>query len=84
MKPQPRDNSVPLTDGFNFTPIYKGKRVKLRLGEADRKVIGYRGLGLRGTVTDLDTGKTYKVYGRSCGLPNCQCDSEIKEVSQPK
>lgn len=67
-----------LSNGFNFTPFSSelGYRVRMR---ADSLPVR-RGRGLHGIVTDLDTGKRYKVYGRSCGLPNCMCDASIREV----
>lgn len=83
MEPQPIDNHEPLKDGFNFTPLYQGERVRLRISREDRDgTCGYRGPGLKGVITDLDTGKQYKVYGRSCGLPRCMCDSEIKDYTE--
>ena len=40
-----------------------------------------RRLGFRGVVEDRKTGKRYKVYGASCGLPRCQCDARIAEIT---
>lgn len=54
----------------------------MRLSAADLGKIR-RGPGLYGTVTDLDDGQQYKVYGRSCGAPHCMCDATIKPVKQP-
>jgi hypothetical protein len=71
---QPNDGK-PLTDGFNFTPIYKGERVRMR-AKFDG-AIRERKRGFQGMVTDLDSGKRYRVYGRDCGL-QCYCDAEIK------
>jgi hypothetical protein len=51
----------------------------MRLSDADFAALR-RGIGLWGIVTDQDTGVKYKVYGRSCGLPNCECDAEIKRM----
>jgi hypothetical protein len=76
MQEQAMNNSTPLTDGANYTPIYKGKRVRMR---ADlREVTRTRGRGFQGHVTDLDTNIRYRVFGRDCGL-NCYCDAEIEE-----
>lgn len=78
----PQVNGVtPLPEGFNFTPILNGVRVRMRLSETDFAKIR-RGPGLYGTVTDLDDGQRYKVYGRSCGAPHCMCDAEIKPAAR--
>lgn len=82
----PQNNeTMPLKDGFNFTPrmrIGDGFiRVRMRISETDHNSLG-RGRGLQGIVTDLDTGKRYKVYGASCGLPRCMCDSKITETTK--
>lgn len=74
------NNTQPLADGFNFTPYSPdlGCRVRMRI---DRTLLrGSRGRGLRGIVTDLDSGIKYKVYGMSCGLPRCMCDAKIVEI----
>lgn len=78
MKPTPFDNSEPQSDGFNFTPQFGNGRVQMRISAEDCATLPWRGIGYRGTVTDLDTGKQYRVYGRPCGL-GCYCDAEIKE-----
>ncbi|HYR88506.1 MAG TPA: hypothetical protein VE422_30785 [Terriglobia bacterium] len=41
-----------------------------------------RGLGFRGVVEDKKTGKRYRVYGASCGLPRCRCDARIKSITE--
>jgi hypothetical protein len=68
---------MPLTDGFTFTPVFRGRRVRMRLSAEDDKRIDGRGPGPRGVVTDLDTGKRYRVYGKRCSLPKCYCDAKI-------
>jgi hypothetical protein len=80
MEQQPIDNKAVLKDGFNFTPIYKNVRVRMKISRADHAKLG-RGPGMYGIVTDQQDGKRYKVYGRSCGLPRCMCDAEIKDVA---
>ena len=40
---------------------------------------GDRGLGYRGAV-ETQFGQRYRVYGRACGLPGCQCDAEIRPL----
>jgi len=84
MEPQPMDNSVPLRDGFNFTPIYRGKRIRMRITPKDMRFIDRLGRirGFRGVVTDLDTNERYRVYGRACSLPHCMCDATIRK--EPK
>jgi hypothetical protein len=60
----PQDNdTMPLKDGFNFTPVFKGVRVRMRISDSDLALASRRGLYFRGWVTDLDTGIKYDVYG---------------------
>ena len=65
-----------------FTPLNWERTERLRFNRADVEVLSgnlsQRGRGLKATIKIH--GKTYKVYGLSCGLPNCQCDARIKEV----
>lgn len=76
----PQDNdTMPLKDGFNFTPLFQGQRVRMRVAPKTLEAIG-RGEGYKGMVQDLDTQKVYSVYGRPCGVPHCYCDAEIVEV----
>jgi hypothetical protein len=75
----PQDNdTMPLKDGFfNFTPMFNGERVRMRIDEV---LAGddTRGPGFHGYVVDLDTKQRYAVYGHPCGLPNCYCDARIE------
>jgi len=57
-----------------FTPILGNRRVKMELSKEDREKIT-RGLGFKGIVTNTLNGRKYKVYGKACGLPGCQCDA---------
>lgn len=78
-----QDNeTMPLKDGFNYTPIHRGARVRMRISKTDWESVQDRGLGPRGVITDLDTDKRYESHGLSCGLPRCMCDAEIKELVQ--
>lgn len=77
--PQVNDNT--LAAGFNFTPWSNALKCQVRMrvewtqgGARQRK-------GLLGVVTDLDTAKQYKVYGRACGL-QCYCDARIQEIKK--
>ncbi len=65
-----------------FTPRDKltGERYRMKLSIRVRAELSDRGLGYRGTVQDRLTGKRWKVYGASCGLPHCQCDAVVVEV----
>lgn len=40
-----------------------------------------RGAGFKGLAKDHKAGKTYKVYGASCGLPHCMCAWRTKDAS---
>ena len=79
MELHPFDNSEPLNPPFNFTPrLQKLKsRVRMRISAAEHRKVSQRTRGFHGTVTDLDSGKRWDVYGVSCGLPNCNCDAAI-------
>lgn len=67
-----------------FTPMNEQCTHRLRFNAEDVKVlkgnIHQRGLGYHATI-EID-GKQYKVYGKSCGAPHCQCDAYIKEVRE--
>ena len=74
---------ITLPNGFReflpvFTPLLDGTRIRLEnvriiqdAGMQERR-IGYKG------IIETQTGQRYRVYGRACSLPNCQCDAEIK------
>lgn len=58
-----------------FTPIGPDrKRLFMRVKNRNMP----RGPGFKGIVTDLLTGKRWKVYGKSCSLPNCYCDARVE------
>jgi hypothetical protein len=57
-----------------LTPKVNGKRVRMQVSQADSDKVT-RGPGCKGTVTDKKTGKKYRVYGASCGMPHCYCDA---------
>jgi len=66
--------------GHKFTPVLpSGKRAQMRLSTADHEKIS-RGLGDKGIVTDLRTGRRWRVSGKACGTPGCQCDARVKPV----
>ena len=64
-----------------FTPMNENyrrlkfnlKNVKVLSGNLDQ-----RGIGKHAIVEIKD--QKYNVYGRSCGLPHCQCDAQIKPI----
>ena len=66
-----------------FTPRNEDGSIRL---EMDVEVLSgnplSRGIGFRGIVAHKKSGKRYKVYGASCGLPHCQCDAWVKEISE--
>lgn len=51
----------------------------MRLSHEDQAKIT-RGLGLKGVVTDLLTGRRWRVYGMACESPNCACDARVVPV----
>jgi len=66
-----------------YTPHLKdGTRLRLRLSDEDslRMMMHGRRRGFKGQVTDTLTGKVYRIYGASCGLPHCMCDAIAVEV----
>ena len=78
----PQDNAtMPLKDGFNFTPIYNGQRVRMRVGdnELPPSHIRYSPGEEIGYIGDLDTGTTYRLVARACYLPSSGCDAEIMD-----
>jgi len=46
----------------------------------DKTKLNGRGRGLRTVAKDYKSGKTYKLYGASCGLPNCMCALRTTEA----
>jgi hypothetical protein len=64
-----------------FTPREYGTNKRLRFNRDDVEILdgnlNQRGLGLKAIVRI--NNETYKVLGRSCGVPNCQCDAVIKK-----
>lgn len=66
---------VPLEPPY-LTPMRQGERVALRVSKEDAGK-WKPGSGDCGIITDLDTGKRYRLLGRSCELPSCYCDAEI-------
>lgn len=66
---------------FLFTPRKGRERVTMHLSAEDAAKIK-RGKW-QAVVTDLDTGRTWKVQGASCGHANgCRCDAiVVKEMS---
>jgi len=62
-------------------PLTFGERVErhqMELPDKDMAKVQRRKSGYRGTVTDLLTGRRWKVYGAPCSLPNCMCDAVVK------
>ena len=62
-----------------FTPVDRrtGTRLNLRIHKRDIP----RGHRWQRTVHELDTGKTYRAWGKSCGVPGCYCDAYVEELS---
>lgn len=76
-----KTQTTPTTE---FTPILRGKRVKMLISQADERKISPRGLGRKGIVKDLRTGKRYEVFGRACTLRTCYCDAEVVLLEKTK
>lgn len=67
-----------------FTPLEQGRAKRLSFSIEDVNVLSgnmeRRGLGLK-AIVEIH-GQRYKVIGRACSLPNCQCDAELIPISQ--
>jgi hypothetical protein len=55
---------------------YGDGRVKLHISDEDRANIG-RGHTWWATVTDLDSGRSYRVRDADCGSKGCHCAAQI-------
>lgn len=66
-----------------FTPrLSDGSRLNLLVSDDDHAKI-LRGQEWSATVSDIQTGMTYRVAGSECGLPGCFCDSVVLDVDPP-
>jgi len=64
---------------ITITPrLANGKRIALVVRAEDSFLP--RGREWQKEVTEVDTGKRYRLRGASCGLPECFCDSIAKEI----
>jgi len=67
-----------------FTPrIRDGQgwdRLTLFISNEDCKKI-HRGRQWKATITDIKSGRVFKVRGASCGFSRCFCDAIVKEVT---
>ena len=76
LAPNEQSYLIPLEEPY-LTPWFTGERVALRISEEDSAKC-VRGPGVKGVITDLDTGLEYTVIGRPCELgPHCYCDAEL-------
>lgn len=78
---QPSD-TLSATDEISavrFTPLWEGARQDFLISPADSLKLT-RGLGYKGEVTDLTSGRRFKVYGTACPAPKCYCDATVIEV----
>jgi hypothetical protein len=88
----PQDNeTMPLKDGFNFTPLFKGQRVRMRAQAMDSTgrafisgALRIRQGGMRGVVRDSDTNLVYMVISKACEIDGCWCDAEIHSAGLSK
>lgn len=65
-----------------YTPRLKNsnKRLHIERHEFEKGFNFSRGIGIKGIMRDLDTGKRYRISGASCDAPNCQCDAIADEI----
>lgn len=68
-----------------YTPVIKLKgggreRLQIKNPAFSENFDFGRVLRKKGIVVDLDTNKKYSIVGKSCGLPNCQCDAWATEI----
>lgn len=66
-----------------YTPVLKSTGVRFTIENYelepdfdDRRIAR----ALKGILTDADTGKRYKIYGKSCSLSHCACDAWAVEL----
>jgi hypothetical protein len=67
-----------------YTPVLKSTYQRMTIanpvfsdGFRDDRIVRT----LKGIVTDADTGKRYKIYGKACNIPGCACDAFAVELS---
>lgn len=69
-----------------YTPVLKksGDRLYISSPRFSEGFDFSRGMvgDFKGQVTDLDTGKTYDVFGKPCNLGGCECDSYAVEAEE--
>jgi hypothetical protein len=71
--------------GHLYTPrLRNGRRIGIILDNASYHQVRGRGLGKRGTVTDLNTDEQYEIAGAACSLHGCVCDAIAARVSGRK
>jgi len=65
-----------------FTPIFNGKRITITVSDEEARPIREYGrrLGFKGEVTDIKSGKRFRIYGKACSLPNCVCDATALQL----
>jgi hypothetical protein len=68
-----------------FTPLNEAQTIRGNFPIKDVEILsGELGLRRRGCKAIVRIhGKTYKVMGKSCGLPHCMCDAYLKEIYEP-
>lgn len=65
-----------------YTPVLKSTGVRLRIENPifEEGFNHSRGVRYKGILADPKTGKRYKITGKSCGAPHCQCDAWAEEI----
>ena len=64
------------------TPVLEtsGERLLIRHPRFSDDFDHRRGPGNKGVVTDLETGKHYRITGKPCDIPTCHCDAWAYEI----
>lgn len=63
---------------MTFTPVERSTGNRLDLTIADRDIP--RGRHWTRVVRDIPTGRLYRVWQKSCGLPGCLCDAYAEQI----
>jgi hypothetical protein len=69
---------TPSAEPRPFTPVHRvtGERLELLVERQELP----RGRKWTRVMTDLTTGRKYRAWQKSCGLPGCLCDAYVIEL----
>lgn len=73
-------NNTPPSDTTPFVPVDRssGERLDLLI---DSTIDIPRGRKWSRTILDRKSGKRYRAWSKSCGLPRCLCDAYAEEIA---